>query len=301
VRKMRQRLGSLAAFAAAFVGLSDTPALAGGTPDCVAVPVVAGRTTVELHTEFGVIHIELLDQPGEAPETAQNFLNYVQRGDYDGMFFHRLVTDFVLQGGGYTYDPVDGYAEIEADPPVTNQYQFCNVRGSLAMAKIGGQPNSATNQFFISLVDNTLTLDKDQNEGFTVFAQVVPADMTIVDQIGDLHTEYGPFMTADPLAGSWTNLPVKHVLQRPANGFGTCLKVVNPDPHPQNGPTGMEECADQPALDAAIAVWQERMAPRLPPELVIVEQAVPEPGAVALLVTGAAMLTVLRTARRRAA
>jgi cyclophilin family peptidyl-prolyl cis-trans isomerase len=301
---MRQRIGSLVGFVAAFAAHAGGPALAGGKPDCDPVPVVANRKQAELHTDFGVIRFELLDEPGEAPETVANFLNYVRRGDYDGMFFHRLAKNFVLQGGGFTYDPVNRYQAIPTDPPITNQYGFCNVRGTVAMAKVGAQANSATNQFFINLIDNSLTLDEDQNEGFTVFAQVVPADMAIVDQIGALHWEYGPFMIDDPLADIFETLPVKHVLQRPPNGFGTCLKSIDPDPiMPPNGPGPTGDASDcmgnQAALEAAIDVWKEQMDPRVPPELVMVTQVVPEPGAVALLATGAATLALRRLARRR--
>jgi cyclophilin family peptidyl-prolyl cis-trans isomerase len=169
------------------------------------------------------------------------------------------------------------------------------------MAKMPGNPNSATAQWFINIADNTLQLDQDQNEGFTVFAQVVAADMTIVDQINGLHWEWGPFMVDDDAADSWTQRPVKHILQRPPNGFGTCLKVVDPDPNPQVGPTGQQTCADQNALNAAIDVWKERMDPRVPPELVMVTQTVPEPGAALRLVVGAGVLSIGRVARRRRA
>jgi cyclophilin family peptidyl-prolyl cis-trans isomerase len=308
MRTVWRRIGSWTALAAGFAAFGGSPALAGGPmPDCDPIPAAADRRVATLETDFGDIRFELLDKPGEVPATVANFLNYVNRGDYDGSFFHRLAKNFVLQGGGYTYDPVDRYAAIETDPPITNEYKFCNVRGTVAMAKLGGQINSATSQFFINLVDNTLTLDPvtpTANGGFTVFARVVPADMAIVDQIGALHWEWGPFMVDDvssDLTNAWTQLPVKHIVQRPTNGFGTCLEVVDPDPNPQVGPTGRETCPDQATLNAAVEVWKENMDPRLPPELVMLEriEPVPEPGAVAMLGVGAGVLAGARYARRR--
>ena len=300
--RLRSRLGWMTALGAAIAAGAAEPARAGSP--CIAVPTVANRPIAALHTDFGVIRFELLDGPAEAPETVLNFLNYVNRGEYDKMFFHRLAAGFVLQGGGFRYDAVTGYAEVDADPPIANDYNFCNVRGTVAMAKFPGDPNSATAQWFINLVDNTAVLSPESpsgNGGFTVFARVVAADMTIVDQIGALHREYGPAMVDDPLRSSWTSLPVKHILARPGNGFGTCISVIDPDP-PPTGPTGVQTCPNQAALNAALDVWAENMDPLVPPELVMVTQVVPEPGAAALLGVGAAALALRRlTSRRRAA
>ncbi|MEM8681155.1 MAG: peptidylprolyl isomerase, partial [Planctomycetota bacterium] len=132
-------------------------------------------------------------------QTVANFLNYVNDTDYQNMLFHRLVPGFVLQGGGFTVsdpavcgDPCNvnevdtsRFSEIPADPPVVNEFGRSNLTGTVAMAKLGGNPDSATNQFFVNLQDNSANLDF-QNGGFTVFGQVT--DMAVVEKIASLGT-----------------------------------------------------------------------------------------------------------------
>ncbi len=153
------------------------------------IPGILLATNVRLQTASGVIDIQLFDT--EAPQTVANFLNYVNRGDYDGSFFHRNVPNFVIQGGGYGLtSSTDGdfslYA-IETDPPVINEYDpsRSNLRGTIAMAKLGNDPNSATSQWFFNLNDNSANLD-NQNGGFTVFGQVIGQGMTTVDALAAL-------------------------------------------------------------------------------------------------------------------
>ncbi|WP_166820604.1 peptidylprolyl isomerase [Thalassoroseus pseudoceratinae] len=155
---------------------------------------------ITLHTNFGDIVMEL--DPTAAPETVENFLNYVRDGDYDNSIFHRLMPGFVLQGGGFTTDSeiftdTSQFTSVPQDPAVVNEFNRSNVRATVAMAKIGSDPNSATNQFFINLADNSNNLD-NQNGGFTVFAEIV--DMTLVDQLAG-------FPTQDE-GGAFTDLPV---------------------------------------------------------------------------------------------
>lgn len=135
---------------------------------------------VRLRTPLGDIEIELLEQA--APQTVANFLNYVEDGDYVNTFFNRSVSNFVIQGGGFTFS--NGQTEpVPADPPVVNEFNLSNIRGTLAMAKLGGDPNSATSEWFINLADNSANLD-GQNGGFTVFARVVGEGMDVADSIG---------------------------------------------------------------------------------------------------------------------
>jgi cyclophilin family peptidyl-prolyl cis-trans isomerase len=140
---------------------------------------------LHLKTDLGGVDIELFDTA--APETVANFLNYVNDGDYDGTFIHRSDPDFVLQMGGYIFDPDqgdffgDGTSQIPTDPPVINEFGMSNIRGTIAMAKSPNDPNSATSQFFINLADNSENLD-NQNGGFTVFAQVING-MDVIDSI----------------------------------------------------------------------------------------------------------------------
>jgi cyclophilin family peptidyl-prolyl cis-trans isomerase len=143
---------------------------------------------VSMETSLGVIDIELFDN--EAPITVANFMNYVNDGDYDNSFFHRSVPGFILQGGGFRYDDqIPAYSYVPEDAPIINEFDVSrsNVRGTLAMAKIGGDPDSATSQWFFNLYDNSANLDS-QNGGFTVFGQVLGNGMDIVDAIAALPT-----------------------------------------------------------------------------------------------------------------
>jgi peptidyl-prolyl cis-trans isomerase A (cyclophilin A) len=128
-----------------------------------------------------------------------NFLNYINSGAYADSIFHRSAkltggTPFVLQGGGFqfTSTPAPALTSIPTDPPVQNEpdpVNRSNVKGTLAMAKLGGDPNSATDQFFFNLGDNSGNLDS-QNGGFTVFGKVVgAADQTVVDQLAAMPTK----------------------------------------------------------------------------------------------------------------
>lgn len=148
------------------------------------------NTVVRMQTSAGIIDIELFDRAGPdgappAPNTAQNFLRYIEEGHYDQTFFHRLVPGFVLQGGGFRLEPGGNLpAAIPAFDAIANEFNQArlNVEGTLAMARLGGQPNSATNQFFFNLDDNA-NLDTADG-GFTVFGQVI-SGWDIVQAIGD--------------------------------------------------------------------------------------------------------------------
>ena len=134
--------------------------------------------------------LELFNKKGAAERktkaTAKNFLKYVDNGLYNQSIFHRSAPNFVLQGGGFAAPVVSSSeggmpTEIQDYGPVKNQPGNSNLEGTVAMAKLGGQPDSATNQWFINLSDNTF-LD-EQNGGFTVFGKVLGSGM---DVVGDL-------------------------------------------------------------------------------------------------------------------
>jgi len=136
---------------------------------------------VNLETSLGLIQIEL--RPDVAPGHVQNFLNYVNDGDYDNSFIHRSINGFIIQGGGFNY--IDGIFDfVPVDTPITNEFALSNVRGTIAMAKVGSDPNSATSQWFINQADNSANLDF-QNGGFTVFGSVIKG-MDVVDAIAAL-------------------------------------------------------------------------------------------------------------------
>jgi cyclophilin family peptidyl-prolyl cis-trans isomerase len=138
------------------------------------------------------VYAELFDQPGAGrarttPATVANFLSYVDSGRYANTIVHRSVPGFVVQAGGFTVattgsslvEPISQFAAVVNEPGNTN------VRGTLAMAKLGGDPNSATNQFFFNLADNSGNLDA-QNGGFTAFGRVLGTGMTVVDAVAAL-------------------------------------------------------------------------------------------------------------------
>lgn len=136
-----------------------------------------------MQTPLGNFEIELFDN--DAPITVNNFLKYVSDGDYTNSFVHRSVPMFVIQGGGFIFIDGEPTASVPTDPPIINEFNRSNTRGTIAMAKLGGDPNSATSQWFINLGDNAATLDTD-NGGFTVFGQVQGNGMQIVDAIAAL-------------------------------------------------------------------------------------------------------------------
>ena len=183
--------------------------------------LAAAAINVRMQTDLGAIDIELFDTV--APLTVANFLNYVNDGEYDGTFFHRSIPGFVVQGGGYiTNTPngsilTDGASLIQTDPPVVNEFNLSNLRGTIAMAKIAAEydesnnlipgtgPDSATSQWFFNLDDNSANLD-NQNGGFTVFAQVLGEGMDVVDSIEALQRciDVAPF---PQLCGAFPDVP----------------------------------------------------------------------------------------------
>ncbi len=137
--------------------------------------------TVRFRTVLGDIDVTLL--PGSAPRTVANFLNYMNRGSFNNSFFHRSVPGFIIQGGGFQYLNQTA-AEIRADPPVRNEYAVSNTRGTIAMAKLGSSPDSATSQWFFNLSNNNASNLNNQNGGFTVFGRVAnAAGLAVMDRI----------------------------------------------------------------------------------------------------------------------
>ncbi|MEO1980041.1 MAG: peptidylprolyl isomerase [Fuerstiella sp.] len=152
-------------------------------------------SAVEVQTPLGTFFLETYDVI--TPITAQNFLTLVGSGNYADMFFHRSVSGFVVQGGGFKYpDGANGPDSVVNNGTIVNEFDNwfdpqlgglqagtpVNLRGTVAMAKLGGDPDSATSQWFVSLADNASILDP-QNGGFTVFAHVLFDGMTVVDTI----------------------------------------------------------------------------------------------------------------------
>ncbi len=160
---------------------------------------------VVMETTMGTVKIEVLTD--KAPVTAKNFLDYVSSGFYNGTIFHRVVPEFVIQGGGY----LENMTKKPTNPPIKNESKngLKNLRGSLSMARYD-DPNSATSQFFINLKDNAHLDPPAGGWGYAVFAKVV-AGMDVVDKIATVATS-----TRSVQGTPFQNVPVKPVVVKSA-------------------------------------------------------------------------------------
>lgn len=166
---------------------------------------------VRLETTLGEITLELDGE--KAPITTQNFIRYVQSGHYDGVIFHRVISTFMIQGGGYTPD-----LELRRTlmwPPIRNESRngLKNVRGTIAMARTQ-DADSATAQFFINVVDNTRLDPSPGNAGYAVFGRVIEG-IDVVDRIRNVPTQEHPRLPAMGKA-----VPVEPVIIRKASVAG---------------------------------------------------------------------------------
>ncbi len=127
-------------------------------------------TIVDVETSHGSFKINLHDQT--TPKTVENFLKYVTDGDYDNTVVHRLIPNFVMQAGGFSFEGDFPLTAISTDSTVINEPVYSSVQGTIAMAKPGTNPNGATSQWFINYKNNSSNLDT-QNGGFTVFGEVI--------------------------------------------------------------------------------------------------------------------------------
>ena len=189
--------------------ISTTPiARRAATALLLALTFTAGITTamaaepvapkVKFATSEGDFVVEVY--PDKAPKTVENFLQYVKEKHYDGTIFHRVINNFMVQGGGYNAS----YAEKKTRTPVIHEGREAlakggpkNVVGTLAMAPTT-DPNSATSQFFINVNDNDFLNPSTQAPGYTVFGKVV-SGMDVVNKIKVLPTgSGGPFPSDVP-------------------------------------------------------------------------------------------------------
>jgi len=152
-------------------------------------PMAQADPSVRMRTDFGDFFVNLT--PENAPLTVANFLTYVNSGAYNDSYFHRNPApgNFVLQGGEFFWPQgAAGPLNIPEIAPVMNEFNVSNTRGTVALAKLGGDPNSGTNNFFVNLADNGPNLD-NQNGGFTVFGTINDAGMEVIDAIVGLRTD----------------------------------------------------------------------------------------------------------------
>jgi peptidyl-prolyl cis-trans isomerase A (cyclophilin A) len=155
------------------------------------------HTRVCMKTSAGDIHLELFDS--KSPETVKNFLRYVDGNFYDGTIFHRVIPNFMIQGGGFTVD----LTEKDTDSPIMNEANNSekNLRGTVAMARTQ-DIHSATAQFFINVVDNPNLDHGPHGFGYCVFGKVIRG-MDVVDTIRTANTK---------TLGIYQNVPVEPVV-----------------------------------------------------------------------------------------
>jgi peptidyl-prolyl cis-trans isomerase A (cyclophilin A) len=141
-----------------------------------------GKTVVTMKTSLGDVKIELDSE--RAPITVENFLTYVDDGFYDGTVFHRVIPNFMVQGGGFD----SAMKQKSTRPSIKNEARngLKNETGTLAMARTS-DPDSASSQFFINLVDNDFLNNGSRDFGYAVFARVI-GGMDVVEKIAAVPT-----------------------------------------------------------------------------------------------------------------
>ena len=168
-----------------------------GKPEAAAPAVAAVNPKALIKTSLGDITVELNAE--KAPKSVENFLQYAKEGFYNGTIFHRIINNFMIQGGGFTPD----LHQKPTKPSIQNEAKngLSNLRGTIAMARTP-DPNSATAQFFINLVDNRnldfVSDERAETWGYAVFGKVVEG-MDVVDAIKVVPTgPKGPFRSDVP-------------------------------------------------------------------------------------------------------
>ena len=211
IRVLSSMLGLLLSTAIVSVALAAAPA---ASPSTAADP----HPKVAITTSEGVIVVEL--DRTKAPISVENFLSYVNEGHYNGTIFHRVIDNFMIQGGGYSED----FQRKPTHDPITNEANngLKNVNGSIAMARTS-DPHSATAQFFINVADNgflDFTGESTSGWGYTVFGRVIEG-MDTVDKILALPTGSGGPLPKD--------VPQKTVLIISATVVGAANADTNDD------------------------------------------------------------------------
>ncbi len=162
------------------------------------------RSAVRFATTQGNVDIILYSRA--TPLTVSNFLAYLDVGRYVHTFFHRSIADaagqlFIVQGGGYAYTAASHFTAVTKFPAVVNEPGISNLRGTVAMAKVAGNPDSATSEFFVNLDSaNALNLDA-QNGGFTVFGRVAGSSLVVMEAVNALpRKNYSVIIGPDTIA-----------------------------------------------------------------------------------------------------
>ncbi|MEQ8850611.1 MAG: peptidylprolyl isomerase [Phycisphaerales bacterium] len=159
-----------------------------------------GMVYASMKTSHGTMILELNE--AKAPISVENFLAYAEDDFYDGTIFHRVMSNFMIQGGGFTAD----MEKKDTRDPIKNEWEngLKNVRGSIAMARLGGQADSATSQFFINVVDNAALDTARDGSAYAVFGRVI-AGMDTADRIREVPT--GSVRVGDDPRAMMQNVP----------------------------------------------------------------------------------------------
>ncbi len=153
---------------------------------------------VKLETSMGVIIVEL--DRIKAPITVNNFLSYVVNGEYDNTIFHRIIKDFIVQGGGYDKDFT--MKKVNSDIINESGNGLKNEAGTIAMAK-ESYPHSANRQFFFNVKDNN-NLDPGRNWGYAVFGAIIEGE-EVLEAMAQVQTDYSDVM-------NWDDVPLDPVI-----------------------------------------------------------------------------------------
>jgi len=190
--------------------LAPVGAFAAGA-DCFPEEVIPDNTfpTVRLETNMGDIVVEL--DRKRAPVTANNFLRYVLAKQYDNTIFHRVMADFVVQGGGYT----EAIEERDLYPPIINESGngLKNMPMTIAMARYD-DPHSASSQFYFNLAANSSLDPNSRSWGYAVFGQVI-SGQDVVNAIGAVDTGYHEGLDAENVPISPVKLISATILEEP--------------------------------------------------------------------------------------
>jgi cyclophilin family peptidyl-prolyl cis-trans isomerase len=205
---------------ALMLGISGCGASEPGTQSVSTAPAAgqAANPRVLIETSKGNITLELF--PAKAPQSVGNFLNYVKTGFYDGLIFHRVIPNFMIQAGGMTPD----MEERPKNAPIQNEADngLKNLRGTLAMARTG-EPHSASSQFFINVADNAFLNHRGKSFegwGYAVFGQVVDG-MDVVDAIAAVpRGNRGPY----------GDVPIEPVVMKRVSVLPEAAATVRPEP-----------------------------------------------------------------------
>lgn len=193
------------------------PSAGAGTPQSVRRASSTSNPIVRFSTTLGNIDVEL--RPDAAPKNVANFMAYVNSGAYTKSVIHRSVPGFVFQGGGYTVNS-GNFNAIPAQPPVVNEVNLSNIRGTLAMARLANNPNSATSQWFFNTVNNAASLDS-QSGGYTVIGSVTSSSgLAVMDAIAAV-----PVPNPGPLASPFDQIPLINYTQGAAVQESNLIEV----------------------------------------------------------------------------